>query len=156
MMEIPNRGKRSVGLDLSTDAGRVLLYRLVETADVFVTNYLPEVRARLRIDVDDIRGGNPNIIYMRGTGDGAAGPDADKGGYDGATFWARAGVAMAFNAADAEWPATSRRAFGDVIGGLTTAGGIAAALFAARAHRRAVRRRRVAARHGRCGRSVPT
>ena len=52
MFEIPNRGKRSVGLDISTDDGRELLYRLVETADVFVTNYLPDVRERLGIDVD--------------------------------------------------------------------------------------------------------
>ncbi len=55
MFEIPNRGKRSVGLDISTDEGRELLYRLVETADVFVTNYLPDVRKRLGIDIDDIR-----------------------------------------------------------------------------------------------------
>src|SRR5690349_21140395 len=46
MIEIPNRGKRSVGLDLATDAGRELLYKLVESADVFVTSYLPDVRAR--------------------------------------------------------------------------------------------------------------
>ena len=128
MFEIPNRGKRSVALDLSTDTGRELLYRLVETADVFVTNYLPDVRARLKIDVDDIRARNPNIIYVRGTGQGTRGAEAGRGGFDGATFWARAGLAMAFTPANAEWPVDQRPAFGDVLGGLTIAGGIAAAL----------------------------
>ena len=128
MFEIPNRGKRSVALDLSTDAGRELLYRLVETADVFVTNYLPDVRARLQIDVDDIRARNPDIIYVRGTGQGTRGSEAGRGGFDGATFWARAGVAMAFTSPNSEWPVDQRPAFGDVLGGLTIAGGIAAAL----------------------------
>jgi crotonobetainyl-CoA:carnitine CoA-transferase CaiB-like acyl-CoA transferase len=129
MFEIPNRGKRSVGLDVSTDDGRELLYRLVETADVFVTNYLPDVRKRLKIDVDDIRGRNPNIIYVRGTGQGTKGPHAEKGGFDGASFWARAGLAMGFKEPAAEWPVDQRPAFGDVMGGLTIAGGIAAALL---------------------------
>ncbi len=128
MFEIPNRGKRSVALDLSTDDGRELLYRLVESADVFVTNYLPDVRARLGIDVDDIRRRNPNIIYVRGHGQGARGPEAGKGGFDGASFWARGGLAMAFKDAPAEWPVDQRPAFGDVLGGLTIAGGIAAAI----------------------------
>ncbi len=129
MFEIPNRGKRSVGLDVSTDDGRELLYRLVATADVFVTNYLPDVRQRLRIDVDDIRARNPNVIYVRGTGQGTQGPDAEKGGFDGASYWARAGLAMTFKGPTAEWPADQRPAFGDVMGGLTIAGGIAAALL---------------------------
>src|ERR687891_2782052 len=47
MIEIPNRGKRSVGIDLGTDAGRELLYQLVADADVFLTNFLPDVRRRL-------------------------------------------------------------------------------------------------------------
>lgn len=128
MFEIPNRGKRSVALDLSTDGGRELLYRLVESADVFVTNYLPDVRARLGIDVDDIRRRNPNIIYVRGHGQGARGPEAGKGGFDGASFWARGGLAMAFKDPPAEWPVDQRPAFGDVLGGLTIAGGIAAAI----------------------------
>jgi len=128
MIEIPNRGKRSVGLDISTDEGRELLYKLVETADVFVTNHLPEVRQRLGMDVDAIRARNPNIIYVRGSGMGQRGPDKDKGGFDGATFWGRAGLAMAFKDASAEWPVDQRPAFGDVMGGLTIAGGIAAAL----------------------------
>ncbi len=129
MFEIPNRGKRSVGLDVSTDDGRELLYKIVETADVFVTNYLPDIRKRLGIDVDDIRRRNPNIIYVRGTGQGTRGPDAEKGGFDGATFWARAGLAMGFKEPAAEWPVDQRPAFGDVMGGLTIAGGIAAALL---------------------------
>jgi crotonobetainyl-CoA:carnitine CoA-transferase CaiB-like acyl-CoA transferase len=129
MFEIPNRGKRSVGLDISTDDGRELLYRLVETADVFVTNYLPGVRTRLGIDIEDIRARNPKIIYVRGTGQGARGPDAEKGGFDGASFWARAGLAMAFKDPGAEWPVDQRPAFGDVMGGLTIAGGISAALL---------------------------
>jgi crotonobetainyl-CoA:carnitine CoA-transferase CaiB-like acyl-CoA transferase len=128
MFEVPNRGKRSVALDLSTDGGRELLYRLVETADVFVTNYLPDVRARLGIDVDDIRAHNPNVIYVRGSGQGARGAEANRGGFDGASFWARASLAMAFKDPAAEWPVDQRPAFGDVLGGLTIAGGIAAAL----------------------------
>jgi crotonobetainyl-CoA:carnitine CoA-transferase CaiB-like acyl-CoA transferase len=129
MFEVPNRGKRSVGLDLSTDDGRELLYRLVERADVFVTNHLPEVRARLRIDVEHVRARNPDIVYVRGSGQGARGPEANRGGFDGASFWARAGLAMAFKDPAAEWPVDQRPAFGDVLGGLTIAGGIAAALL---------------------------
>src|SRR5690348_179073 len=129
MFEVPNRGKRSVGLDLSTDDGRELLYRLCETADVFVTSYLPSVRKRLHIDVDDIRARNPKIVYVRGSGQGPRGDEADRGGFDGASYWARAGLAMAFKNPAAEWPADQRPAFGDVLGGLTIAGGIAAALL---------------------------
>lgn len=129
MFEVPNRGKRSVGLDLSTDDGRELLYRLCETADVFVTSYLPSVRARLKIDVGDIRARNANIVYVRGSGQGPRGDEADRGGFDGASYWARAGLAMAFKSPASEWPGDQRPAFGDVLGGLTIAGGIAAALL---------------------------
>ena len=51
MWEQPNRGKKSVGIDLRSDAGRELLYRLAERSDVFLTSFLPEARRRLRIDV---------------------------------------------------------------------------------------------------------
>ena len=116
MFEIPNRGKRSVGLDISTEDGRELLYKLVETADVFVTSFLPELRKRLGIDVDQIRARNPNIIYVRGSGQGARGPEKDRGGFDGASFWARAGLAMTFKDPAVEWPVDQRPGFGDVLG----------------------------------------
>ena len=76
MMEQPNRGKRSVAIDLSHPDGREALMKLVETADVFLTNYMPAVRRKLRIDVDDLRERNPDIIVARGTGQGPKGPDA--------------------------------------------------------------------------------
>ena len=91
IIEIPNRGKRSVGLDLASDTGRELLYELVARADVFLTNFLPDVRRRLRIDVGDLRAVNPRIIYVSGTGQGERGPDADKGSYDSLAYWAREG-----------------------------------------------------------------
>lgn len=129
MIEQPNRGKRSVGLDLAHPRGLELLYRLVETADVFLTNFLPPARRRLKIDVADIRAVNPGIVYARGHGQGARGPDHEKGGYDAATFWCRGGIANALTPPGAAAPVMQRAAFGDSIGALTVAGGVAAALF---------------------------
>jgi crotonobetainyl-CoA:carnitine CoA-transferase CaiB-like acyl-CoA transferase len=103
--------------------------RLVETADVVLTSYLPQVRRKLRIDVDDLRARNPTVIVARGSGNGPKGPDAEKGGYDGATFWARGGVGSAMPERDGGWPpGQPTPAFGDVMAGLATAGAIAAAL----------------------------
>jgi crotonobetainyl-CoA:carnitine CoA-transferase CaiB-like acyl-CoA transferase len=129
IIEIPNRGKRSVGIDLASDAGRELLYKLVATSDVFVTSFLPDARRRLRIDVDDIRAVNPDIIYVRGSGNGVRGPDADQGGYDASSYWARGAVASLVSQGD-EYPRNQPIAFGDVAGAQTIAGGIAAALYA--------------------------
>lgn len=130
MMEQANRGKRSIGLDLSKPEGMEILRQLVAGADVFLTNFLPAARRRLGIDVDDVRRMNPKIVYVRGHGQGARGPDAEKGGYDAASFWSRGGVAAALTRPDADGPTMQRAAFGDSTGGMTIAGGVAAALFA--------------------------
>lgn len=128
MMEQPNHGKQSLAIDISKPDGREALLKLVETADVFLTNYMPKVRRKLRIENDDIRAANPNIVIARGTGQGPKGPDSEKGGYDGASFWARGGVASVMPERDG-WPSGQPApAFGDVMAGLSTAGAIAAAL----------------------------
>ncbi len=88
-----NRGKRSVGIDLSQPAGRALLSRLVARADVFMTNVRADGRQRLGIERDEIRADNPAVIYVRGTALGSRGPDAGRGGYDAGAFWARSGMA---------------------------------------------------------------
>lgn len=127
--QFTNRGKQSVAIDLKHPEGRALLYRLAKEADVFLTNMRPDARRRLRIDVKDLREQNPDIIYVRGSGYGARGPDAQTAGYDATAYWCRSGIGEAFTPQDAERPIMQRPAFGDVVGGLALAGAIAAAMY---------------------------
>jgi crotonobetainyl-CoA:carnitine CoA-transferase CaiB-like acyl-CoA transferase len=130
LLEHSNRGKRSLGLDLTKPEGLEVLYKLATTADVFLTNKLGRVLRKLKIDVDDIRVHNPKIIYVRGTGQGSRGPDADKGSYDSLAFWARSGTAMGVMDPDhTRVPHPPGPGFGDSIGAMTIAGGIMGALY---------------------------
>ena len=130
LIEHPNRGKRSVGIDLSTAEGQDVLYELAKTADVFLTNYLPQHRQKNKFDVEHIRAVNPDIIYARGSAMGNKGPERQIGGFDGTIFWSRSGIAHAVSPAELPGPlGQGMPAFGDSIGGMFIAGGISAALF---------------------------
>jgi len=130
IMEAPNRGKRSVGLGLAVAEARPVLEELIRRSDVFLTNYLPTARAKLHIDVDEVRRINPDIIYVAGSGFGTEGPDRDTGAYDATAFWARGGSADGVTPSDAEQAAfMPAGAYGDNIGGMAIAGGVAAALY---------------------------
>jgi crotonobetainyl-CoA:carnitine CoA-transferase CaiB-like acyl-CoA transferase len=130
IMEAPNRGKRSVGLGLAVAEARPVLEELIRRSDIFLTNYLPTARAKLHIDVDTVRQINPEIIYVAGSGFGSQGPDRDTGAYDATAFWARGGSADGVTACDADQVAfMPTGAYGDNIGGLAIAGGVAAALY---------------------------
>src|SRR5882724_1572464 len=113
IVEQIGRHKRSVGID---------------RANVFLTNFLPDARERLRITFDDLRQINPRLVYAKGHGQGARGPDARRGGYDGVSFWARGGIADRLSTPGQPY-VQQRPAFGDFIGGMCIAGGVAAALF---------------------------
>jgi crotonobetainyl-CoA:carnitine CoA-transferase CaiB-like acyl-CoA transferase len=131
LMEHPNRGKRSIGLALEIPSAHAVLMELAREADVFLTNFLPTARKRLRIDVDDLRAVNPDIIYVRGSGHGQRGPDSERGGFDGSAFWCRMGGAWGSTPPDSPRPiGMPTGAYGDSMGGMTIAGGVAAALFA--------------------------
>jgi crotonobetainyl-CoA:carnitine CoA-transferase CaiB-like acyl-CoA transferase len=130
VMEHANRGKRSVALDISKPDGHDLLMDIVRTSDVFLTNFLPAAREKLKIDVDDLRAVNPDIVYARGSAYGPLGGDSGVGGYDMTGFWSRAGGAMGSTPCDLDGVVPQPGpAYGDSIGGMTIAGGIAAALF---------------------------
>ena len=130
LMEHPNRGKRSVGIDISTPGGQEVLYELAKTSDVFLTNYLPALRQKNKFDVEHIRAANPNIVYARGTAYGDKGPERNVGGYDGTAFWTRSGIGHALTPEGLGGAlGQGIPAFGDSIGGMFIAGGISAALL---------------------------
>lgn len=123
-----SRNKRSIGIDLNRPEGRAILDRLLRDADIFLTNFLPDARQRLRITYEDLHALNPRLIYAKGHGQGQKGPDAGRGGYDGCSFWARGGVADRLTT-PGQPLVQQRPAFGDFTGGMFLAGGIAGALY---------------------------
>jgi crotonobetainyl-CoA:carnitine CoA-transferase CaiB-like acyl-CoA transferase len=131
VIDHPNRGKRSIGLALDDPAGRDILYELAKSSDVFLTNFLPDARRRLEIDLEHIRAVNPDIIYVRGSAFGIRGPEAEKGGYDSSAFWSRAGSAAGVTPVEIQDQVLGMPsgAYGDSMGGMTIAGGVAGALF---------------------------
>ncbi len=77
-----NRNKRSVTLNLKSEAGRQAFYKLVETADILVENYRPGVVTKLKIDYDTLKAINPRLIYASISGFGQNGPWAQRPGFD--------------------------------------------------------------------------
>ena len=117
-------------IDVKSPTGREYFGKLLATADVFLTNYLPQHRQKNKFDVEHIRAANPNIIYARGSAYGDKGPERDVGGFDGTAFWTRSGVGWALTPAELGGALSQGiPAFGDSIGGMNIAGGISAALF---------------------------
>ena len=128
-MALANRGKRSIALDLKTPEGMEALYRLLESADVFLTNFRPRALVRLGLDADTLRAKFPKLIYAQGNGFGSKGPDADQAGYDASAFFARGGLAYILTPPDRDYPIGQRGAMGDRNGAMALAFGIAAALL---------------------------
>jgi crotonobetainyl-CoA:carnitine CoA-transferase CaiB-like acyl-CoA transferase len=126
--EAGNRGKRSIGIDLHHAEGRAQLYRLVAGADVFVTSLRGSARQKMGIEPADLLMINPKLIYARGTGYGLRGTMADDAGFDYPSTWCRAGAAFAQTLPGGE-PPKPPSSIGDLAGGATLAGAIAAALF---------------------------
>ncbi len=126
--EMDNRSKRSIVVDLQSDAGRALALELISTADVFLTNLRLGALERLGLDYDTLAARFPRLIYAHVTGYGRDGPDADRAAYDIAAFWARSGIANLLTAPGAD-PPFQRGGMGDHSVGLASAAGISAALF---------------------------
>jgi crotonobetainyl-CoA:carnitine CoA-transferase CaiB-like acyl-CoA transferase len=129
LFELYNRNKRGITLDLRVAEGRAVFDRLIAEADVFITNFLPSAREKLHVTPDDVWKVNPRLVYAKGHGQGQRGPDADLGGFDAISFWARGSVGHILTAPDAPL-VMPRGAFGDAPSGAMLAGGVAAALFA--------------------------
>jgi crotonobetainyl-CoA:carnitine CoA-transferase CaiB-like acyl-CoA transferase len=126
--DLDNRGKRSVVLELDTEAGMASMQKLLATADVFLTNLRPEAVDRLGLAPEIVRAAHPRLIYASVTGYGREGPDTWRAGYDVGAFWARSGLAALAVPPDA--PQQSfRGGVGDHITAITTLSGILGALL---------------------------
>jgi formyl-CoA transferase len=126
---LDSRNKKSLALDLRADAGREVLYRLVRGADVFITNYPPPVRQRLKITYDDLSHLNERLIYASFTGYGETGPEVNKPGFDATAWWARTGLMHLVRAGEAATPARSLPGMGDHPSAMGTYGAIVTALY---------------------------
>jgi crotonobetainyl-CoA:carnitine CoA-transferase CaiB-like acyl-CoA transferase len=123
------RNKKSLALDLRAEAGRAVLYRLVRDADVFITNYPPPVRQRLKITYEDLAPLNERLIYASFTGYGETGPEANKPGFDATAWWARTGLMHLVRAGEQATPARSLPGMGDHPSAMGTYGAIVTALY---------------------------
>ena len=91
-VQLLNRNKRGLALDLKRKSGRDILYQLVQRADVFMSNYELSALKKLKLDYATLSKINPRLIYGVLTGYGSAGPDKDERGFDYAAAWARSGI----------------------------------------------------------------
>jgi crotonobetainyl-CoA:carnitine CoA-transferase CaiB-like acyl-CoA transferase len=128
-LALANRGKRSLALDIRHEEGLAVLHRLLESADVFLTNMRPRALQRAGLDADELTRRYPGLVYARGHGYGVKGPDADHAGYDATAFWARGGMAHMLTPPERDYPIGQRGAMGDRNGALALAFGVAAALL---------------------------
>ncbi|MEY4032019.1 MAG: hypothetical protein RL573_931 [Actinomycetota bacterium] len=126
--EIDNRGKKSVVLDLRTDADLTTMHTLLAEADVFVSNVRPAGLKRMGLDPDALTEKYPRLVYGLLTGYGSNGPDVDRAGYDIGAFWARTGLAHTL-VAPGDNPPPVRSGQGDHTTGLSMCAGVMAALF---------------------------
>ena len=127
-VELDNRNKRSVAVDVHTPEGRAVVRRLLRHADVFVTNLRLAALARVGLAYADLRAECPRLIYAALSGYGTRGPERDRAAFDYAAFWARAGAMASLGDPDGP-PPTQRPAMGDHPAGLALAGAVCAALF---------------------------
>jgi len=126
---VDNRSKRGLAVDLRTADGQAVLHRLVQTADVFVTNVPLDGRARLRVRYEDLSALNPRLIYGSVTAYGETGEEASRPGFDSTALWARTGLMDLVRPAPDAPPSRSLPGMGDHPTGMSLFGAIMAALY---------------------------
>ncbi|MBI2830038.1 MAG: CoA transferase [Chloroflexi bacterium] len=128
--EDANRNKRDLTLDVSREAGQKVIYRLIEKADVFLTNMRPYETEKYHLEYDDLNKFNPRLVYGSLNGVGKKGPDRNMAHFDHTVYWARGGFAHRLAPrGQVIGGGKPNEGFGDNIGGLVLAYGILTALL---------------------------
>lgn len=127
--EFLNRSKRSVVLNLRAEKGREVLYRLLEKADIFATNYSMDVLKKYRLDYVSLKDTYPGLIHAVLTGYGSKGPKANDRGYDYVAAWSYGGLMDLVSAGPEYPPPISRPGMMDIVASAHITSGILAALY---------------------------
>ena len=123
-----DRNKKSLTVNLKSEAGQKIIHQLVESSDVFLNNLRPYEMAKFNLDYQKLCRLNPKLIYANLTGYGQKGEEKNVGGYDSVAFWARSGVMDLMHEPERA-PNISRPAYGDSITSQSLLAGVMAALY---------------------------
>ena len=122
-----HRNKRSLSLNLKSDQGREIFFKLVNDADVVVENYRPDVKFRLGIDYEKVKAVNPRVVYASISGFGQDGPYGHLPGFDQVAQGM--GGLMSITGLPGQGPVRAGIPVADLSAGLYTALGILTALI---------------------------
>lgn len=130
VFDIVNSGKKSIALDLKKDKGLEILLKLLENADIFLTNTRAKSLRKLGLDYETLHKKFPKLIYATLTGFGDTGPEVDSPGFDNVAFWGKSGFLVDTSIeTECSYPVLGPTGVGDMITGSTLLGGICAALL---------------------------
>ncbi len=124
-----NVNKKSLCLDLKTEGGKEALLKLLDTADVFLTNTREMALEKLGIGFETLKARFPGLVIGSVNGYGTKGPEKDRPGYDASSFWSPCGAIQ-------EWGTKGSKAFkpfygfGDTIAAAQLTAGIMTAMYA--------------------------
>lgn len=128
LFTVHNSNKRLVAINIKSEKGREALFRLLDSADVFITNVRGPSLTRLGLDYDSVKARYPRLIYAHFTGYGPQGPSANDPGFDSTAFWLRCGP-MADWQVKGSFPFVPTYAFGDMATSSVLLSGILMALY---------------------------
>ena len=127
--EFLNRGKRSLALDLRKEKGREVLYKLLDKADIFATNYSLDVIKKYGLDYPVLKDMFPGLIHFVLTGYGSKGPKANDRGYDYVAAWSYGGLMDLVSSGPDAPPPISRPGMMDIAAAAHITSGLLAALY---------------------------
>lgn len=130
--ELENANKRCISINMKTPEGKEAFFKLLDTADVLITNWRVQALERAGVDYDTIKEKYPSLVYALCTGYGEFGPDKDLPGFDFTAYFARGGYLEGLRQKDAI-PMNVVPGIGDHNVGMNLAAGILAALYQAKA-----------------------
>ena len=130
LFDIFNVGKKSLSLNMKTEEGKEIFFKLLERADILITNTRNQSLVKLGVDYESLKERFPRLIYATLTGYGYEGPDCNAPGFDNIAFWSRSGFSADMTIdGPGSYPVNSRMAMGDTLAGTALFGGVMTALY---------------------------